>query len=81
LVVTVPAVAVKFPDVAPDATVTVGGTDSAATLLDSATTMPPVPAAFDNVTEQAEVPLEERVVGLHDTWLTVADATSEIDAV
>jgi hypothetical protein len=76
----VPAVAVKFAEVAPDATRTEAGTVNSAVLLDSATVMPPVPAAWDNVTEQAEVPFEVRLVGLHDTRLTVVGTTSEIDA-
>ena len=76
-----PAVAVKFADVAPDATFTEAGTVSAATLLESATVTPPEPAACDSVTEQAEVPPEPRLVGLHDTRLTLVGATSRTDAV
>jgi hypothetical protein len=77
----VPAVAVKFADVAPDATPTEEGTVNVVTLLESATVMPPEPAARDNVTEHADVPPELRLVGLHDTRLSVVAATSEIDAV
>ncbi len=76
-----PAVAVKFADVAPDATVTEAGTVSAAALLESVTTMPPVPAACESVTVHEDVPPELRLVGLHDTRLTVVGATREIDAV
>jgi hypothetical protein len=43
--------------------------------------MPPAPAACDNVTEQEDAPPELRVVGLHDTRLMAAGASSEIDAV
>ena len=77
----VPAVAVKFAEVAPDATLTEPGTVNAVTLLDSVTEMPPVPAACDNVTVQADVPFEFRLVGLHDNRLTVVGATSEMFAV
>ncbi len=73
--------AVKFADVAPDATVTDAGTVNAAALLDNVTAMPPVTAACDSVTVHADVPLEFRLVGLQDSWLTVVDASSEIDAV
>jgi len=77
----VPAVAVKFAEVAPDATFTEAGTVSAAALLESVTVIPPEPAACESVTEHAEVPPELKVVGLHDTALTVVGATSEIDTV
>ena len=73
--------AVKFAEVAPDATFTDAGTVNAAALLESVTVMPPEPAACERVTVQADVPPEPRLVGLHDTWLTVVAATSEIDAV
>ena len=76
-----PAVAVKFAEVAPDATFIEGGTVKAVTLLESVTVIPPEPAACDSVTEQADVPPELRLVGLHDTRLTVVGATSEIVAV
>ncbi len=77
----VPAVAVKFADVAPDATVTDAGTVSAAALLERDTAIPPEPAACDSVTVQADVPPEPRLAGVHDTRLTAAGATSRIDAV
>ncbi len=77
----VPAVAVKLAEVAPDATVAEAGTVSAAALLDSVTVIPPVPAACDSVTVHEEVPPELRLVGLHETRLTMVGATSEIDAV
>ena len=76
-----PAVAVKFAEVAPDATFTEAGTVNAAALLESVTVMPPDPAACESVTEHAEVPPELRLVGLHETRLTVVGAASEIDAV
>ena len=79
--VIVPAVAVKFAEVAPDATLTEPGTVNAVTLLDSVTEMPPVPAACDNVTVQVDVPFEFRLVGLHESELTVVGATSEMFAV
>ena len=76
-----PAVAVKFAEVAPDATFTDAGTVNAVTLLESVTVMPPEPAACERVTEHADVPPELRLVGLHDSWLTTAATSSEIDAV
>jgi hypothetical protein len=81
LVVNVPAVAVKFADVAPHATVTEAGTFNAALLLDRLTAIPPEPAACDSVTEHADVPPELRLVGEHDTRLTTVGATRRIDAV
>ncbi len=77
----VPAVAVKFAEVAPDVTVTEAGTVSAAALLESVTVIPLEPAACDSVTVHEDVPPEFRLVGLHDTRLTVVGATNEIDAV
>jgi len=64
---TVPTVAVKFAEVAPDGTVTEAGTVNTLELLESATVTPPEPAACDNVTAHAEVPPELRLVALHDT--------------
>jgi len=80
-VVIVPAVAVKLPDVAPAATVIEDGTVSAAALLESATVIPPDPAACDSVTAQADVPPELRLLGLHETRLIIVGATNRIDAV
>ncbi len=77
----VPAVAVKFADVAPDATVTDAGTVSAAASLDSATVTPPELAARDSVTVQADVPPELRLAGVHETRLTVAGAISSTENV
>ncbi|MGB9454591.1 MAG: hypothetical protein WCB12_00985 [Bryobacteraceae bacterium] len=77
----VPAVAVKFAEVAPDVTLTEAGTVNAVTLLDSVTVMPPAPAGCDSVTEHAEVPPELRLAGVHDTRLTDVGAKSDIDAV
>jgi len=77
----VPAVAVKFAEVAPDTTFTEGGTVNAVALLESATVIPLEPAACDSVTEHADVPPELRLVGLHETRLIVVGATSRIDAV
>jgi len=74
-------VAVKFAELAPDTTLTEAGTVNAAALLERVTVIPPEPAACDNVTEHADVPPELRLIGLHDTALTVVCATSNIDAV
>ncbi len=77
-----PAVAVKLADIAPDATFTEAGTVRAAALLDRVTVIPLEPAACDSVTVQADVPPKLKLVGLHDTRLTVVfGTTSEIDAV
>jgi hypothetical protein len=81
LVVTVPAVAVKLAEVAPDATVTEAGTVSAALLLERVTVIPPEPAACDSVTAHADVPPELRLVGEQDTALTTVGAVSVIEAV
>jgi len=64
LLVTVPAVAVKLAVLDPLATVTVPGTVSVATLLDSATVTPPDPARLERVTVHADVPPELRLVGV-----------------
>jgi hypothetical protein len=63
---TVPAVAVKFADVAPAATVTEAGTGRAALLEESATEAPPVNAARDRVTVQVEVPANVTELGEQD---------------
>ncbi len=76
-----PAVAVKLAEVAPDATLIEPGTVNAVTLLESVTVMPPVPAGCDSVTEQADVPPEPRLAGVHVTRLTIVGAASRIDAV
>ncbi len=77
----VPAVAVKFADVAPEATVADAGTVNAVTLLDSETVTPPELAARDNVTVHVDVPPEFRLVGEQETRLTAIGGTSRIDAV
>jgi len=66
LLATVPAVAVKLPVVAPDATVTDAGTVSAALFEESPTEDPPVDAARVRVTVQVVVPLEATELGEHD---------------
>jgi hypothetical protein len=81
LAVTVPAVAVKLAELVPAATLTEAGTVNAVALLDSVTAIPPAPAGCEIVTTQVDVPPELRLVGLHDSKLTKAGATSEIDAV
>jgi hypothetical protein len=65
--VNVPAVAVKVAVVLADPTVTVLGTVSAVTLLDSVTIAPPV---CDTVTVQVELPPDATLVGTHATPLT-----------
>ncbi len=75
---TVPAVAEKPAVVEPEFTVTLPGTDNDPELLDSAT-VPPVD--FVSVTVQLDVPLLDRLVGLHERLLTAIGATSEILAV
>jgi hypothetical protein len=77
----VPAVAVKFAEVAPDATLTEAGTVSAVALLESATVTPLEPAGCDSVTVHVDVPPELRLGGVHDTRLTKVGAASRIDAV
>jgi hypothetical protein len=66
LLVTVPAVAVKFAVVAPAATVADAGTGSAALFEESPTEAPPVNAARDSVTVQVVVPLEATELGAQD---------------
>jgi hypothetical protein len=77
----VPATAVNVADAAPDATLTDDGTDSAAVLLERATVTPPDPAGCDSVTVQFAIQPEFRLVGLQDTELTEAAASSDIDAI
>jgi hypothetical protein len=77
----VPAAAVKVVEVLPEATVTEAGTLSAPALLDKLTAAPPVPAAFDSVTVQVELPPVPKLVGLQDNPLTSTGATSEMVAV
>jgi len=79
--VSVPAVAVNPTDVAPDATVTEAGTLKAVVLLESATAMPPEPAACESVTVHEDEAPEPKLVGLHVSWLTVVAATSDTLAV
>ena len=70
--VTVPAVAVKVPVVAPAATVTDAGTVSAALFPDSVTAAP-LAAACDSVTVHVVLPLEEIELGEHCSAVTVGD--------
>jgi hypothetical protein len=72
-------VAVNVALVDPLFTVVDAGTVNAAALLDSATTAPPAPAALDRVTVQLDAPPEPRLVGVHDTRLTVAGDDNVID--
>jgi hypothetical protein len=71
LVVIVPAVAEKLAEVAPEATVTDAGTESAVVMLESVTAIPPEPAACESVTVHVETTPELRLVGLHESALTV----------
>jgi hypothetical protein len=66
LLETVPAVAVKFADVAPAATVTDAGTGSAALLEERPTEAPPARAADVKVTVQVEVAPEVTELGVQD---------------
>jgi hypothetical protein len=75
-VVIVPAVAVKVPLVAPDATVIEAGTVKLALLSDRATLSPPDGAALLRVTVQVLVPPEESVVGAQLKPLSVTGATT-----
>ena len=65
----------------PAVTVTDPGTVKPAALLDSPTTAPPLPAAFDSVTVQLALPPVPRVAGLHAIPLTSTDAASTTFAV
>jgi hypothetical protein len=78
---TVAATAVNAADAAPDATLTDDGTASAGVLLERATAAPPEPAGCDSVTVQLAAHPEFRMVGLQDSELTDAAASSDIDAV
>ena len=71
----------KLAEVAPEATVTDAGTESAVVLLESVTAIPPEPAACESVTVHVEAAPELRLVGLHESALTAVGASSEIDAV
>jgi len=57
--ITAETVAVKLAEVAPAATVTLAGTDTAELLLASATASPPVGAAAVSVTVQLSLPAVE----------------------
>jgi hypothetical protein len=76
--VTAATVAAKFADVAPEGTVTDAGTTTAASLLPSVTTIPPVGAAAVSVTEQESVPaaVYELVVQLTALSVAVLEAAS-----
>jgi hypothetical protein len=69
--VTVPAVAVNVPVVAPAATIIDAGTVNAVLLSESVTVTPPEDAACASVTVQVEVPLEGTVAGEHCNPVTV----------
>jgi hypothetical protein len=72
-------VAVKVALLKPAGTETVAGTVSAVRLLDNETGEPPEAAAFDKVTVQLDVPLELRLVGVHDTRFTTVGDNNEMD--
>ena len=69
--VTVPAVAVKLPVVAPATTVTEAGIVSAALLFEIVTALPPVGAAAEIITVHVEVAPDTTVAGEHATEDTV----------
>jgi len=77
----VPAVAVKLTEVAPDGTVTDGGTVRAPALLDNETGTPPAPAAFDRFKVQVEAPPDDKLVGAQPKEVITVGATSETTAV
>ena len=62
----VPAVAVKFAELAPATTVTEAGTGRAALFEESPTAAPPVDAGRDRVTVQVEVPPNVTELGEQD---------------
>jgi hypothetical protein len=78
LLETVPAVATKLAMVEPFATVTDPGTTSAAVLLESVTTAPPDPAAFESVATQFEAAPEARLVGKQATDIKAGGAESKV---
>jgi hypothetical protein len=71
-VVTDPAAALNVAVVAPEATVTEAGTVRAEELSESATTAPPLGAAAESVTEQAELAPDATLEGEHWIAETVA---------
>ena len=73
----VPAVAVNVLDVDPAVTATEAGTVSNPLLLESATVAPPAGAACESVTVQVDVAPLPRLLGLHETEVTVVLAASE----
>lgn len=73
----VPAVAVNVPTMAPAATVTEAGTVKFALLLVSVTTSPPAGAVAESVTVQVDVPLLDRIAGVHASELTRAFGTRD----
>ncbi|MGC4053269.1 MAG: hypothetical protein QM757_28530 [Paludibaculum sp.] len=81
LAVTEPAVAVKEADVAPAATVTEAGTVRAALLSETATARPPVGAAPERVTVQADVPPEVTEAGEQRRLLITVRGVTVTDAV
>lgn len=76
--VTAEAVAVKNALVAPAATITVAGTDSAELLLDRLTTSPPAGAAALSDTVQLSVPAPEMVSPLQKSALRTPAAASPV---
>jgi len=80
--VTVPAVPVKLPVVAPAATVTDAGVVSAVLLSDTVTAVPPVGAAAEIVTVQLVLAPDTTEVGVHVSPVTVgAGGVTVTDAV
>jgi hypothetical protein len=77
---TVPAVAVKLALLAPDSTVTEPGTVKAAALLESDTTEFAL-TDFDITTVQDDEAPDPNVPGKHETDVSTAGETREIDVV
>jgi len=71
----VPAVAVKFAEVVPAATVTDAGTGSSPVLLESATEAPPADAGWFSVTVQADDAPALSDVGLQEIPVSVGNGT------
>jgi hypothetical protein len=75
LLLTVPVVTVKVPEVAAAATVTEAGTVNVVLVFDKVTLAPPVGAAWVRVTVQVLDEVGPRLLGLHDSAETKIGAT------
>jgi hypothetical protein len=74
-------VTVKLAAAEPAGTEILAATLSKAVLLERRIDAPPEPAGPDRVTVHVALPLEPRLVGLHEIDFKVTDVTKEIDAV